>query len=97
MAFALYSPDGSRDSNFLANYMESRIKDDLARVTGVGEVNTFGDMDYSMRIWLDAERLANFGLTNADVINAISSQNIQPAIGSVGPRPRRKTSSCSWR
>lgn len=90
MAFALYSPDGSRDSNFLANYMESRIKDDLARVTGVGEVNTFGDMDYSMRIWLDAERLANFGLTNADVINAISSQNIQPAIGSVGAAPAPK-------
>lgn len=87
MAFALYSPDGSRELNFLANYMTSRVKDDLARITGVGEVNTFGDSDYSMRVWIDAERLANLGLTNADVIAAISSQNIQPAIGSVGASP----------
>lgn len=76
MAFALYSPDGSRDTNFLANYMTSRIKDDLARVTGVGEVNTFGDIDYSMRVWLNTERLANLGLTNSDIISAISSQNL---------------------
>lgn len=87
MAFALYSPDGSRDTNFLANYMTSRIKDDLARVTGVGEVNTFGDIDYSMRVWLNAERLANLGLTNSEIISAISSQNIQPAIGSIGAAP----------
>lgn len=90
MAFALYSPDESRASNFLANYMTSRVKDDLARITGVGEVNTFGDIDYSMRVWIDAERLANLGLTNADVISAISSQNIQPAIGSVGASPAPK-------
>ena len=87
MAFSLYSPDNSRDLAFLSNYMESRVKDDLARVTGVGEVNTFGDKDYSMRIWLNSERLANLGLTNNDIINAISSQNIQPAIGSVGASP----------
>ncbi len=87
MAFALYSPDGTRDTNFLANYMTSRIKDDLARVTGVGEVNTFGDIDYSMRVWLNTERMANLGLTNADIISAISSQNIQPAIGSIGAAP----------
>ena len=90
MTFSLYSPDGSRDMAFLANYMESRVKDDLARITGVGEVNTFGDIDYSMRVWLDAERLANLGLTNNDVIAAISSQNIQPAIGSVGASPAPK-------
>lgn len=87
MAFALYSPDGSRETSFLANYMTARVKDDLARITGVGEVNTFGDIDYSMRVWLNSERLANLGLTNADVIAAITSQNIQPAIGSVGAPP----------
>lgn len=90
MAFSLYSPDNSRAANFLANYMTSRVKDDLARITGVGEVNTFGDIDYSMRIWIDAERLANLGLTNSDVIAAVSSQNIQPAIGSVGANPAPK-------
>lgn len=90
MAFALYSPDGTRELNFLANYMTARVKDDLARITGVGEVNTFGDSDYSMRVWIDAERLANLGLTNKDVISAISAQNIQPAIGSVGASPAPK-------
>ena len=90
MAFSLYSPDGSRELNYLANYMTSRVKDDLARITGVGEVNTFGDMDYSMRVWIDPERMANLGLSNKDVISAISSQNIQPAIGSVGAAPAPK-------
>ncbi len=87
MAFSLYSPDGSRNVDFLANYMTSTLKDALARVPGVGEVNTFGDIDYSMRVWLNAERLSNLGLTNADVIAAITSQNIQPAVGSVGASP----------
>lgn len=87
MAFSLYSPDGTRDNDFLANYMNSHVKDVLARVPGVGEVNTFGDTDYSMRVWLNAERLSNLGLTNQDVIAAIASQNIQPAVGSVGASP----------
>lgn len=90
MAFSLYSPDGSRELNYLANYMTSRVKDDLARITGVGEVNTFGDMDYSMRVWIDPQRMANLGLSNKDVISAISSQNIQPAIGSIGAAPAPK-------
>ena len=82
MAFSLYSPDGTRDNDYLANYMNSHVKDVLSRVPGVGEVNTFGDTDYSMRVWLNSERLANLGLSNQEVIAAIASQNIQPAVGS---------------
>ena len=90
MAFSLYSPDHSREASFLANYMTAHVKDTLARVTGVGEVNTFGDIDYSMRVWIDPQRLSNLGLTNEDVMAAISAQNIQPAIGSVGAAPAPK-------
>lgn len=87
LGFVLYSPDNSRDDSFLANYMNIRVKDVLSRVRGVGEVNTFGDKDFSMRIWLDPQKLANLGVSNAEVMAAISSQNIQPAIGSVGASP----------
>lgn len=87
MAFSLYSPDGTRDNDYLANYMNSHVKDVLSRVPGVGEVNTFGDTDYSMRVWLNSERLANLGLSNQEVIAAIASQNIQPAVGSIGASP----------
>ncbi|MCQ2965576.1 MAG: multidrug efflux RND transporter permease subunit [Alphaproteobacteria bacterium] len=87
LAFALYSPDKSRDSSFLANYMNVRVKDVLSRVPGVGEVNTFGDNDFSMRIWLDPLKLANLGISNNEVMAAIESQNIQPAVGSIGANP----------
>ena len=87
LGFALYSPDNSRDESFLANYMNIRIKDVLSRVRGVGEVNTFGDKDFSMRVWLDPQKLANLGVSNAEIMAAISAQNIQPAVGSIGAAP----------
>lgn len=87
LGFALYSPDNSRDDSFLSNYMNIRVKDVLARVRGVGEVNTFGDKDFSMRVWLEPQKLANLGVSNAEVMAAITSQNIQPAVGSVGAAP----------
>lgn len=87
LGFMLYSPDNTRDDNFLANYMNIRVKDVLSRVRGVGEVNTFGDKDFSMRVWLDPQKLANLGIGNAEVMAAIASQNIQPAVGSVGAPP----------
>lgn len=87
LGFALYSPDNSRDDSFLSNYMNIRVKDVLARVRGVGEVNTFGDKDFSMRVWLDPQKLANLGIGNAEIMAAITSQNIQPAVGSVGAAP----------
>src|SRR3954453_14709360 len=76
---SLYSPDGSRDNLFLSNYATIQVKDELARVEGVGDVFMFGQQDYSMRIWLDPERLAAPGITAGDVVAALREQNIQVA------------------
>jgi len=84
---SLYSPGGSYDSLFLSNYATINVIDTLARVNGVGEVYLFGPLDYSMRIWLDSDRLTALGLTPSDVIAAIQSQNVQAAAGRIGAQP----------
>ncbi len=84
---ALYSPDNSYDDLFLANYLNLQIKDELARVAGVGEVSTFGTGEYSMRIWLDPDKLRTRGLTPDDVINAVKEQNRQVSAGQIGEPP----------
>ncbi len=84
---SFYSPKGSRDGLFLSNYVTINILDRLARVPGVGEVMLFGAKDYSMRIWLDMDRLASLGLTSADVVTAIQQQNVQAAVGRIGAAP----------
>src|SRR5437870_10071463 len=68
---SLYSPDGSRDNLFLSNYATIQLKDDLARVEGVGDVFLFGQQDYSMRIWVDPEKLASYDITAGDVARAV--------------------------
>ncbi|MFG0289276.1 MAG: efflux RND transporter permease subunit [Rhodopirellula sp. JB044] len=83
---ALTSPDGTYDDLFLSNYALT-VKDELSRVAGVGEVQVFGAGDYSMRVWLDPPKLKQRGLTTADVVNAISEQNVQVAAGQVGAAP----------
>lgn len=83
---ALTSPDGAFDDLFLSNYALT-IKDELSRIEGVGEVQVFGAGDYSMRIWLDPEKLRQRGLTTADVVNAIREQNVQVAAGQIGAPP----------
>ncbi len=84
---ALTSPKGSYNALFLSNYATINVVDTLARVSGVGEVFLFGPLDYSMRIWLDADRLTALSLTPADVISAIQGQNIQAAVGRIGSQP----------
>ncbi len=84
---SLFSPGGSYDSLFLSNYATINLVDTLSRVNGVGEVGQFGALPYSMRIWLDSERLTALGLTPADVIAAIRDQNIQAAVGRIGAQP----------
>ncbi|RKT45342.1 efflux RND transporter permease subunit [Thiocapsa rosea] len=84
---ALYSPKGAYDGLFLSNYATINVVDTLARVPGVGQASLFGPLDYSMRIWLDADRLTALSLTPADVIAAIQSQNIQAAVGRIGAQP----------
>jgi len=83
----LTSPDGRYDDVFLANYVTLRIKDELARIPGVGAVQPFGAGDYSMRVWLDPDRLEARGLTTNDVVAAIREQNVQVAAGKIGARP----------
>ena len=82
-----YSPKGTRDRLFLSNYVSKNIKDSLVRLKGVSDVYIFGEMEYSMRIWMDPDRLTALGLTADDVIAAIRQQNIQAAVGSIGSEP----------
>ncbi|MCA0423851.1 MAG: efflux RND transporter permease subunit, partial [Proteobacteria bacterium] len=84
---AIYSPDGSRDALFLSNYTKLNLVDPLARVPGVGQAYAFGARDYSMRIWVNVDRLSSLGLSPLDVVSAIKSQNVQAAIGRIGANP----------
>jgi hydrophobe/amphiphile efflux-1 (HAE1) family protein len=85
--FLFYSPKGDKDDLFLSNFVTLNILDELKRVPGVGDASIFGARDYSMRIWIDPERLANFGLSTQDVIAAVQSQNVQAAAGRIGAAP----------
>src|SRR5580765_8569963 len=87
MVVHLYSPDKSRDTLFISNYATLEIKDVLARVDGVGSITVFGSRDYSMRIWLDPDRLQSLGMTANDVTAALQAQNIQVASGILNQPP----------
>ncbi|MDP9174957.1 MAG: efflux RND transporter permease subunit [Planctomycetota bacterium] len=87
LAVAIYSPDGSRDPLYLSNYATLQIKDELARLPGVGDIFIFGARDYSMRLWLNPEQLAARSLTAGDFVNAVREQNVQVAAGVVGGPP----------
>ncbi|HSJ04327.1 MAG TPA: multidrug efflux RND transporter permease subunit, partial [Verrucomicrobium sp.] len=87
MVVHLVSPDESRDELYVGNYAFLQIKDQLARVPGVGEVNVFGARDYSMRLWLDPEKLSSLNLTASDVARAVREQNVQAAAGVIGQPP----------
>ena len=82
-------PDGSfyYDQLYLSNYASISVKDDLARVKGVGDVTFLGPRDYSMRVWLDPQKLAALSMTAGDVINAVREQNVQVAAGRLGQPP----------
>lgn len=85
----LISPNGSYDNLFLANYANLNIRDELARINGVSKADIMGGMDYSMRIWLNPDRMASLGVTVTDVTSAIKEQNIQVAAGQIGAAPNR--------
>ena len=87
MVVHLYSPDKSRDSLFISNYATLEVTDPLTRVDGVGSITVFGSRDYSMRVWLDPDRLQSLGLTATDVTNALQAQNIQVASGVLDQPP----------
>lgn len=83
---AMYSPDGTYDRAFMKNYADIYLMDEIKRVDGVGDVQIFGS-DYSMRIWLNPDKLAEYNLTIADVSGAINEQNLQAAAGTIGSMP----------
>jgi HAE1 family hydrophobic/amphiphilic exporter-1 len=83
----IYSPNKTYDAIYLSNYATINIIDPLARIKGVGQATLFGPLDYSLRIWLDPNRLTQLSLTPNDVIAAVQSQNIQAALGRVGAAP----------
>src|SRR5271157_4601577 len=87
MIVNLVSPDGRYDSNFLSNYATIYIKDELGRLDGVAGITYLGQRDYSLRAWLDPEKLAAKNLSAMDVVNAISQQNVQVAAGMIGQQP----------
>ena len=83
----LISPDGRYNDLYLSNYATTQVRDELLRVTGVGDVTYLGQRDYSMRVWLDPAKMAGRGLTSSDVIRSIQSQNVQVAAGQIGRPP----------
>jgi hydrophobe/amphiphile efflux-1 (HAE1) family protein len=87
MVVHLYSPDKSRDTLFISNYASIRVVDVLNRINGVGSINVFGGRDYSMRVWLDPDRLQSLGLTTGDVVTALQAQNVQVASGVLSQPP----------
>ena len=87
LIISLYSPKGTYDELYLTNFLNIYVKDELARIPGVGDVSAFGEQNYSMRIWLDADRMASLNLSIDDVVNAVRQQNIQVSAGSIGDPP----------
>ncbi|SHH34440.1 efflux RND transporter permease subunit [Ferrimonas marina] len=87
MVVNLYSPNGTFDALFQTNYAGLNIKDTLARVNGVSEVQIIGGLDYAMRIWLNPDLMASYAITANDVVQALQEQNIQVAAGRIGAAP----------
>jgi hydrophobic/amphiphilic exporter-1 (mainly G- bacteria), HAE1 family len=83
----IYSPKNTHDALYLNNYATINVVDPLARIRGVGQATLFGALDYSLRLWLDPDKLTSFGLAPSDVVAAVQSQNVQAALGRIGSAP----------
>src|SRR3954463_5171888 len=87
MIVNLFSPDRSSDNLYLSNYATIQLRDELSRLEGVGDITYLGQRDYSMRVWLDPEKMSFRNLTASDVTRAIEQQNAQVAAGQIGQPP----------
>lgn len=87
MMISVNSPTGTYDNLYIANYASIYLKDELARIKGVGDISVFGSSSYAMRIWLDATKMANLGITVEEVSKAIQAQNTQAPAGDLGVEP----------
>jgi len=87
MAVHLISPDDRFDATYIRNYAVLHIRDELARIPGVGQAGLFGAGDYAMRLWVDPQRAAALGVTAADIVSAVREQNVQVSAGQIGAQP----------
>ncbi|MFT3883661.1 MAG: multidrug efflux RND transporter permease subunit [Gemmatales bacterium] len=87
MIVNLFSPKGTRDNLYLSNYATIQIRDELSRLPGVGDITYLGQRDYSMRVWLNPEKMASLNLSADDVVKAVQEQNVQVAAGQIGQPP----------
>src|ERR1700752_2673923 len=87
MVVFMLSPDDSLDQLYISNYALLQVRDQLLRLDGIGDITIFGARDYSMRLWLDPDRIANVGLTSSEVVAAIRAQNLQIAGGQIAEPP----------
>src|SRR6185295_5414144 len=83
----VYSPNQGFDALYLSNYATINIVDNIKRLRGVGDAYIFGPLDYSMRVWIENERLNSLKITPNDIVQALKAQNIQAAAGRIGARP----------
>ncbi len=91
MVVTVNSPDGSLDPLYVSNYARANVRDPLLRLDGVGDVTIFGERLYSLRVWLDPDKLASLGLTADDAVQAVRAQNVQVSGGSLGAQPAPKS------
>jgi HAE1 family hydrophobic/amphiphilic exporter-1 len=89
MVVHLLSPSGRYDQLYMSNYARTHVRDELVRLKGVGDINTIGEREYSIRIWLDPEKLASYGMTSSDVVSALRDQNVQVTGGTLGGPPNK--------
>ncbi len=87
MIVSAYSPDDSLDYAFISNYLKINVQNSLKRVSGISKAEILGEADYSMRLWLDPDRMANLQITTTDISNALKEQNVQVAAGKLGAPP----------
>ncbi|HST95375.1 MAG TPA: multidrug efflux RND transporter permease subunit [Microvirga sp.] len=87
MVVHMLSPDGSYDQLYVSNYARNYVRDVLLRLNGVGDLIIFGERQYSLRVWLDPEKLASYGMSSTEVVQAIREQNVQVSGGALGQEP----------
>src|SRR3546814_3137756 len=87
MVVHMLSPDETYDQLYVSNYARSRVRDLLLRLDGVGDLILFGEREFSLRVWIDPEKLSAYGLTASDVVEALREQNVQVSGGSIGAPP----------
>src|SRR6478609_7359496 len=87
MVVHMLSPDDTYDQLYVSNYARNNVRDVLLRLDGVGDLIIFGERQYSLRVWLDPDKLAAFGMTSGDVVKAVQEQNVQVSSGALGAEP----------